>query len=53
MEGKEGEKIIERVEEFYKELFSKDEVDKETRQQVLEKMEAKLSEEAKQMCEEV
>lgn len=57
MEGKQGEKIrdfvgiAERVEEFYRELFRKGEVDEESMRSVLEKVEVRVSEDDREMCE--
>ena len=57
VEGKRGERItdfvgiVERVGEFYRELFKKEEVDEESSRQVIEKMEARLSDEDREGCE--
>ena len=57
MEGKRGEKItdfvgiVERVKDFYRELYKKEEVDAESSRQVLNKLEAKLSDEDREGCE--
>ena len=57
VEGKNGEiikdlvGIIERVEGFYKELFQRGEVDEENLEQVLHEVEAKLSEEDRERCD--
>lgn len=57
VEGKEGEGITdlvgiaERVEGFYRELFSGGEVDEESMSLVLEKVEGKLSDDDREMCE--
>ena len=57
VEGKKGEiitdfvGIAERVEEFYRDLFRKEEMKEESMESVLEKVEARLSEKDKEMCE--
>jgi len=57
VEGKDGEKItdfvgiVKRVEEFYRELFRKEEVDEESKEQVLEKIKTKINDEAREMSE--
>lgn len=57
VEGKDGEKITdlvgiaERVEDFYKELFRKEEVDEESMGQVLDRVKARLSDDDRDMCE--
>ena len=57
MEGKGREKltdlvgIVERVEEFYIELYKKEEVDEESSRQVMDKMEDRLSDENRELCE--
>ena len=57
VEGKDGEKItdfvgiVERVEEFYRELYKKEGVDEESSRQVIDKLEARLSDEDREVCE--
>ncbi len=57
VEGKDGDKITdfvgiaERVEEFYKELFRKEEVDEESIGQVLDKLKTRVSDDDREMCE--
>ena len=57
VEGKRGEKItdfvgiVERIEEFYRQLYRKEEVDDESSREVINKIEAKLSDEDREMCE--
>ena len=57
VEGKDGEKITdflgiaERVEEFYRDLFRKEEVDEESSRQLLDKVKARLSKDDREMCE--
>ena len=57
VEGKGGEKItdfvgiVERVKDFYRELYKKEEVDAESSRQVINKLEAKLSDEDREGCE--
>lgn len=55
VEGKQGEKIrdriAERVEEYYRDLFRKEEVDEESMKSVLEKVGVRVSEDDREMCE--
>ena len=57
VEGKEGEMITdfvgiaERVEDFYRDLFRKEEVDEESMRQVLDSVKARLSDDDREMCE--
>ena len=57
VEGKRGERItdfvgiVERLGEFYRELHKKEEVDVESSRQVIDKMEARLSDHDREGCE--